>query len=100
MKSLVEFINVNINESHMKFEIEDVADAINSVCDGDEWALDPHASRTGTFAHAVDIIGNIYDVLEFHDVFRELADYLDCDEDELMDFISDNEDEIMKKMGF
>jgi hypothetical protein len=101
MKSITEFINENINESHTKLNVEDVVSSIEYVCDGDEWRLGPSiTSRTGSFEQAVDAAGSLYDVLELHAMFGDLADDLDCDEDELMDFISDNENEITKELGF
>lgn len=99
MKSITEFIKENINESHTALNIEDVVSSIEYVCDGDEWRLGPSiTSRTGSFEQAVDAAGSLYDVLELHAMFGDLADDLDCDEDELIDFIYDNEAEIMKKM--
>lgn len=99
MKSITEFIKENINESHSNFDIEDVIMSIENVCDGNDWTIDPNRSRKGTFADAVKANGSIYDVLEFHTMFGDLADDLGCDEDELMDFIYDNNDELMQEMG-
>ena len=99
MKPITEFIKENINESHTALNIEDVVSSIEYVCDGDEWRLGASiTSRTGSFEQAVYAAGSLYDVLELHAMFGDLADDLDCDEDELIDFIYDNEAEIMKKM--
>ena len=99
MKTITQFIKENINESHSNLNIEDVILSIENVCDGNDWILDPQRSREGTFADAVKSVGSIFDVLEFHTAFGDLASDLDCDEDELMDFIYDNDDELMKEMG-
>ena len=100
MKSIIEFINVNIYESYMKFEIEDVADAINNVCSGgDDWLCGP-GQGVGSFEDAVENTGSLYDVLAYHNQFDKIADYFDCNKDEIDEFIYNNEDKIMKEMGF
>ena len=99
MKSIIEFINENINESHMKFYIEDVADAIYHVCrDGDDWSCGP-GQGVGDFEDAVESTGSLYDVLAYHNQIDKIADYLDCNKDEIDEFIYNNEDKIMKEMG-
>lgn len=100
MKSIIEFINKNINESHVKFEIEDVVDAIYRKCSGgSNWCLGP-GDGNGDFEDAVKNTGSLYDVLAYHNQFDKLADYFDCDKNEIDEFIYNNEDEIMKEMEF
>lgn len=99
MKSITEFIKENINESNSTLEMEDVVSAIENVCDGDDWYLDAHGSRKGTFADAVKDNGSIYDVLEFATMWDALAEELDCEEDEIIDFVYDNDEELQKELG-
>lgn len=93
MKNLKEYL---IKESS-NFDIEEVANAIATYLDGDEFPLDAHGSKTGTGWQAARKNG-VWDVIEFCTGWSELASDLDVDEDELYDFVDEHYDEIIKSL--
>ena len=76
--------------------------ALYSYFCGDDFALDPHGSKTGTGKECLEEIGSIGDILDFHDKWDEIADEVGVDVEELQDFVYDNEDklynQLMKKL--
>lgn len=100
MKSITQFINENISKSNSTLNFEDVIAAIELIGDRESWYLDADGGSKGSFEYAVKRNKSIYDVLEFHMAWEDLAKELDCEEKEIGDFVYDNEDELLKKMGF
>ena len=93
MKNIRNFIL----ESHLDFE--DVYNALYSYLNnGDDWALDPSAHKTGTGKQCLKAIGSIIDILDFHDGWEEITDSCDTDEDTLYDFIEKNEKKLIKQL--
>jgi len=93
MKNLKEYL---IKESS-NFDIEEVANAIATYLDGDDFPLDAHGSKTGTGWQAARK-NSVWDVIEFCCGWNELANEFDYDEDELYDFVDDNYDKIIKSL--
>jgi hypothetical protein len=93
MKSIIRFIK----EGRLNYE--DVYDALyDYLSNGDDFALDGSATKTGTGAECLDAIGSIIDILDFHDGWDEIADNCDTDVDTLQDFIDDNEEKLIKDL--
>lgn len=90
-------INQFIKESHINYD--DVYNALyDYLSNGDDFALDSSANKTGSGRECLKEIGSIGDILDFHDGWEEVADNCDIDVDTLQDFVYDNEDKLIKEL--
>lgn len=95
IKKFNQFVNESVLTPN---DIEDVADAIASYLNGDDFPLEVHGTRRGTGWDAIEDIG-FWDVIDYNLGWGRIKDdYLDIDvddEEEIANFVDEHYDEII-----
>lgn len=95
---IIERLTLSQKNNFSNINYDDVYDALYDYFSGDDFLLDPHGEKTGSGLECLEEIGNIGDILDFHNGWNEISNAIDLDVEKLQDFVSDNEEELYDKL--